>query len=432
MSLRIRIPQTLTKQSYFYYIAFMLMVSIFLPILNNNIRYNILTSNYIWAIIWIISLLVFYPKAFLNKTMFIVLAYGFAIFLAKETFWSNMDDWNYRLLFNEFYDIVISVSVISYFLHRKDYIGLAKLTRWSIVFLFITAVMSIISASINPMYARDLAGLSAATSSRKIKALTGVYRYGGGTYGTAEVFMCLFPIFIYYYKNIKTSLLSKKQIIIFSIIIFLALLSMQIFANILIAILIGSVALLGMKKKKQSILVFGIIFLSIVVINPKESFVSSLMSVGDTFKKDSELNFKFKDFAILINTGKSKGSSAGGKAERYPMLMKTFLKSPLLGCYFISDKYGNGYQNEGGHLYWMNKLTVTGIIGLCFFLFILYKFIKNNLKYFNSTYKFYYILASFAILSYGLMKNIALTEPWYALFIILPGLYYLPLLRKKQ
>jgi hypothetical protein len=80
----------------------------------------------------------------------------------------------------------------------------------------------------------------------------------------------------------------------------------------------------------------------------------------------------------------------------------------------------------------MNKLTIIGIFGLLFFIFIPYNFIRNNLQHFNSTYKFYYILSSLSILTYGLMKNIVGRETWYTFFIILPGLYYLPLLKNKQ
>jgi hypothetical protein len=104
----------------------------------------------------------------------------------------------------------------------------------------------------------------------------------------------------------------------------------------------------------------------------------------------------------------------------------------LLGCYYRSDEKGKGYTSLGAHLYWMNKLTTTGIVGLVLFSFILMYFIRNQLKHFDSAFKFYYILASVSILSYGLIKNISGRETWYAFFIILPGLYYLPLLKKMN
>jgi hypothetical protein len=425
--------QPLTKQKYFFYIAFMLMASTYLPLLFNNLP-PIIRSHHLWTVIWVVSVLVFNPKICLNKAMVYLLTYGLILYLATETIWSNMDSWNHFRLFFEFYEIAIGISVFTYFQQSKDYISLAKLARWAIVFLCITAIMTIITSIINPMYARNLTGLAAISSESEIEAILSYKRYGGGTYSTAGAFMCLFPIFIYYYKNIRISLISKKQIILISIIIFLSLLGMQIFGNVLIAIVFSIIALFGTEKIKSSILIL-VLFFSIVMIIPKEVYVNSLLSISDYFDKDSELNFKFNDMASFIETGadiKDNSSSAGGKVERYPILMETFVKSPLLGCYFFSDESGNGYNAVGAHLHWMNKLTVTGIIGLIIFLFIPYKFIKYNSKRFSTGYKFYYILASLSILSYGLIKQLGGRDTWYAFFIILPGMYYLPLLRKKQ
>lgn len=425
--------QPLKRQKYFYYIALMLMASTFLPIVFNNLP-RFIGSPHLWSIIWVISLLVFNPKIFLNKAMFYILAYGLFLFMATETIWSNMDSWNHKMLFIEFYQISIGVSVVTYFFQSKDYISLAKITKWSIIFLIITAIMSIISSIIDPMYARNLTGLIRVTNVSEREYILSLERYGGGTYSTAGAFMCLFPIFIYYFKNIKISLISKSKIILISLIILVALFSMQIVGNILIALVFGFIAILGMKRMKYSILVICLI-LFVAVIIPRVMYVNTLLSVSELFEKDSELNSKFKDIAVFIDKKTSVNDNStgiGGRVARYPLLMKTFVKSPLLGCYFQSDESGNGYNLTGAHLYWMNKLTLTGIIGFILFFLFIFNFIKKNLKYFNSNYKLFYILASLAILTYGLIKNIAGRETWYSLFIIIPGLYYLPLLKKSN
>ncbi len=425
--------QKVTGQKYFYYIALMLMATTFLPLVFNNLP-PFIRSHHIWTIIWGVSLLFFDTKIFFSKPMMYLFIYGLLLLLATQTIWSSMDEWNYKLLVNEFYEIAVGVSVITYFLQNKNYLDLAKVTKWSIVFLFITAIMTIISSGIDPMYARNITSISSITSESEREAILSFKRFGGGTYSTAGAFMCLLPIFIFYYKNIKISLLSKKQIIIFCFVVFLALFGMQIFTNILVAVAFSVIALLGMKKLRQSTLVIGI-FLSILVFTPKGVYINSLQSFGNYFPEGTDLNYKFKDLALYVETGADEydnTTGTGARIERYPVLMETFLKSPLFGCYFLSDSFGNGYRGEGIHLYWMNKLTITGIIGLLFYLFIPYNFIKNSLRYFDSTYKFYYLLAAFSILFYGLMKAVVGRETWYAFFILLPGLYYLPLLRKTD
>jgi hypothetical protein len=409
------------------------MASAFLRVVFNNLP-PIIRSHHLWTIIWCVSLLIFYPKILLNRAIFYVLIYGFFLFVALETIWNNIDDWNYRRLLFEFYEIAIGVSVITYFQQTRDFLSLAKITKWTMVFLFITAIMTLISALIDPMYARNITAISSVLNESEREAVLSFQVYGGGTYSTAATFMCLFPVLIYYFKNIKISLLSKPQIIVLAVIFFLALLGMQIFGNVLIAFIFSLIALVGLKKLKLSILVIALLF-SILLILPKEIYVKSLISIGNNFKEDSDLNYKFNDLATFVETGanlKDNSTGVGGRAERYPMLKDAFMRSPLLGCYFFSDKNGNNYNLEGAHLYWMNKLTITGILGLLLFFFIPYNFIKNNIRQFDTRYKLYYLLAALSIISYGFIKAVGGRETWYSFFIILPGLYYLPLLKKKD
>ncbi|NWJ51494.1 MAG: hypothetical protein HXX14_11580 [Bacteroidetes bacterium] len=434
----------ITKQKHFYFIAFMLMASAFLPIVFNNLP-PLIRSHHIWTSIWVLSLLVFYPKVFINKMMVYVLIYSVFLFVALNFMWNSMDEWNYYMLIKEYYQIAIGISVITYFLQSKDYIGLAKITKWSMVFLIITAIMTIVSSAIDPMYARNIVGVASINIESKSEAILSFTKFGGGNFGTAIAFMCLFPILIYYYKNTTISLLSKIQVVILLVIIFLALLGMQIFANILIGFVFSVIAFGGMKKMKQSVLVFGL-FLSIILFTPKEVYIDSLFSISNSFQKNSDLNYKFRDLAIFIKSGadvEDIRTGTGIRANRFSQLADNFTQSPIFGVFVNSDKYAHGYyqkylnygtvgQVAGTHLHWMNKLTITGIIGLFIFLLIPYNFIKSNVRRFDSTFNFYYLLASLSILSYGIFKTMAGRETWYTFFIILPGLYYLPLLKKQN
>lgn len=408
------------------------MATTFFPLLSYYLPPYI-GSHHFWAIIWVGSLLVFYPQILLNREIKYLLTYGFFIFIATITIWIGAN-YSYRGLFLELYELAIGLSIFSYFIQKKDYEGLAKLTKWSMIFICITAIMTIITSSINPMYARDLIGVSAITNKSEIESILSFQRYGGGNYSTAIAFMGLFPLFIYYYKNNKVSIISRKQIVILSIIFFMALLGMQIFANILVALTFSILALLSMKRRNQNILLVVLIFFSILII-PQKVFTNSLISLSGYFKEKTVINMKLKDLALFVQVGseskideKSEDTGAAGRFERYPQLFEIFVKSPLLGSNFLENKS----TGQGFHLFWMNKLTTHGLIGFLFFLLIPYRFIKNNLRHYDSNFKYYYILASLSILCYGLFKNIAGRDPWYAFFVIIPGLYYLPLLKKSS
>lgn len=408
------------------------MVTTYLPLFANNLP-PVIGSHHLWAAIWCISLVGFYPRVLSNKVMLYTLFYGLLIFIAIKTIWVGIDSWNYKLLLGEFYNIVIGVSVITYFTQSGDYRNLARLTKWSIVFILITALMSIISSAIDPMYARNLGGLSERSETEQL-AILSLTRLGGGTYSTAAVFMSLFPLWIYYYKNNDISLLSKKLIIITALTIIFALFGMQIFANIIIAFVFGVLSIFGMRRIKTSILIV-FLFLSIITFIPKDTYVNTLFQISRLFENKSELNYKFNDLSLFIEEGaeiEGSKTSAAVRAQRYPLLFDTFLKSPILGCYYFTDSSGNNYRAEGAHIHWMNKLTVTGIIGLILFMFIPYLHFKSKLKFFHSEFKFYYILSSLSIIALGLFKTLVGRETWYAFFVIIPGSYYLHLLKSGR
>lgn len=437
--------QNFTIQKYFYYIAFMVMASTYLPLVFNNLP-PIVRSHHLWTIIWGISILLSQPKIIFRKPMLYILLYGLLILLTLLLIFTKMDKWNSRMLIGEFYNIVVGASIISYFLTNRDYIGLAKLTKWSLVFLFITAIMSIISSAIDPLYARNILNLASEKSSSNVESVLRYKQYGGGGYSTATVFMCLFPLIIYYYKNIRLSLISKKLIIVVCITLFFALVGMQIFANLLMAVAFGGLALFGMKKIVRSVIIIALISFILLVI-PTKVYVDTIASVGEIFSVGSENSYKFKDLAEFIEIGAGSAENttgAGYRSSRYTQLSETFFQAPILGCFFYPNDNTYGYFNyyfdygddrgqvEGTHLHWMNKMTITGIIGLLLFLYIPYSFIKNTSRNFDSEYKFYYIIAALSILCLGLIKTLAGRETWYAFFVILPGMYYLPLLKKQK
>ncbi len=421
------------KQKYFFTLSMILMAKSFLPIVFNNLPLFI-GSTHLWSVIWGVSLLFFQPNVLSNKAIIYLAKYGFFIFVATLTFYTNMDDVNYKNLFSELYNISVSVSIITYYYETKDFINLAKLIKWSLVFLFITTIMTIISSSIDPYYARNLTGLSLDTVGTERDNIIGMRRYGGGDYSAATVFMSIIPFFVYFFKNQHLSIMSKTQITLFAVLIFLALIGMQIFANLIFGIFLIIISFFGLEKLKNSILFFAIFFAFLFVI-PKDIYVSALIGTASYFTTSKDINHKFADLAVFIETGAEVGDNsneASMRAERYPMLFDAFVQNPLLGCYFNSDKFGNGYRDEGAHLYLMNKLTIMGIIAFIAFLIIPYRFIKSNLKRFNSKYNFFYIMASISIIGIGLFKVVGGRSTWYAFFVILPGIYYLPLLKKTK
>lgn len=420
--------RNLFKGDYFYYVALMLSVSLFLPVVANNFRYNILFSYQPWAIIWMISILVRYPSVFRDRVLQLLMVYGLCIFFAVETIWQGLDYWNRRMLYDEYFQIFSAASIFVFFTYKKDYFSLARIAFLSVIFLFITAILSIISSEINPSYARDLT----AGSFSETFNLTLISKIGGGNYFTAIAFMSLFPVLIYYYRNNSLSPVRRIVIIMIILIIFFALIRMQIFGNIITAVIFTLFALLNRANKKKTFLFF-LFFITIIFTIPTRVYAKGINYLSEQFDKGTDLEKKLRDLAIFIENGSGNDiESIEARKERFPQLLYTFAKSPFFGCYFYSSPSFNEYNVQGGHLYWMNKLTVTGILLFLLFVIIFYIFLRKNIISDNSGYKIYYLLASLSVLSYGLIKNIVGAEAWFVIFVVLPGLKFIPLLKRNK
>ncbi len=419
-----------TTQKYFRFLAFMVMISTFLPLLFANLPPYIKTPH-LWSLLWFVSLVFFKSKILQQNLVQLWLVYGVVmILLLLNTLWIDVGERNKGGIIDEFYVIAVALSVIVYFRMERDYDGLATLVKWTMVFLFITAIMSFVTAMINPSYARDIIGVSTAFNKAAREEILSYQKYGGGGFSYASALDCLFPLLIYYYKNNAKSYYSKKQLMLVMVIFFIALLAMQIFANILVAIVIIVFSWLGAKNAKRGFITIGLLTIIFFII-PVQLYIDLLQSIASWFDPDSELYYKFNDMALFFSTGgRFDESGLGNRAERYPMLWQSFMANPFFGHFLSSLKFRD--ISAGAHLFWMNKLAVYGLLGTLPFLFIIYRYIKINLKYFDKEFTFYFLLSLFSIIILGSMKVLGGREFWYTFFIVVPGLYYLPLLKKES
>ena len=422
------IRKSVNKRSYFYFISFMLMASTFLPIVFNNLP-PIIRSHHIWTPVWFFSLIVFYPRIFKDKLVLILLSYGVIfVLILTNTLWTNIDEWSKVQITTEFYQIIVAISVITYFRIEQDFFRLAKLVKWTMIFIFITAVMSIVTSLIDPLYARNILQVSSFKLQSKVESILSFKKYGGGNYGFTGALLCVFPMLIYYFKNNLKSTFNKKYILIFGIVIFFALLRMQIFANILIALFIIVFSAMGSKNTKIMYLILGLTIIVLFVI-PIQFYADTLITASTWFPRDSEIHLKFNETAKFLIFGDNVSSEIGLRSERYPLLFKAFIANPLFGNFF-SDRPID--ISAGAHIHWMYKLGAYGILGAIPFFYIIFYFIKGSIKYFDKDFVFYFLLSIFSIIGLGLMKALSGREMWYTFFIIVPGFYYLPLLKKRD
>ena len=403
---------------YFRILMFIMMVTTYLPLIYNRLP-DYVGSHHFWTILWGVSLLFLKPKVFIQKLMLLVLMYGLFLFIMIRFFWTDMNEWNVKALWVEFYQIAVGCSIITYFHVSKDYLSLAKLTRWVLIFIAITSVLTIFFYTQIVETTERLGWEEWNEGSKK---------YGYATYGMAIVLMSVMGVLIYLFKN---KILNFKYLwLFFLFIVAIALIRIQLFTNIMLAAFLVILSMVSAKNRKTTFVIISIIGLIIILI-PQAFYINILYKLSVVFADFKEISFKLKETAIYLEFGEYVDRNAiAGRAERYTWLLRTFPEHPFMGCFYMQKS--PTYNEACVHLHWMNKLVVTGILGIVFFVPIFIQFLKQQLRIIKGNYQFYFILSIISILLYGVFKTIAGREAWYMFFVIIPGMYYLPLLNKKN
>ncbi len=414
----------LNKKTYFSFLIFMMMVTTFLPIVSNNLP-PFIGSFHLYAPLFILSILIFETKVFFRKNIITTLIIGsLLIIIFPSTIWTFIDKWNI-INFNREYYFIFSALLAYYYYHsRNDFIAYARMVNISIVFIAITSIMTIYSSIIDPAYARSM-------MSNQFEGTEKVFfsRLGGGSYGFAAAVMALLPIAFFYYRNSNLIKYSRLIIVLYIILIFIALLRMQFFGNILIGVIVLILSVQGSKKIRKSLFYLSVLGI-IALIVPNEVYANIINRASHYFDPSSNTYFKLTDMSLFLTSGDVSNTAVETRAARYPELLIAFLNSPFLGS---SYKGGEFYIGAGAHLHWMNRLTIWGIFGFTIFIQIFIKNIKHTVKFIqNNEFLFHYFLSIGSIIAYGLIKTIAGRETWFVFFFIIPGLYYLPLMKDRK
>ncbi len=412
------------------FIILFTIMSTTLYVVANNLPTGVGSFRFFWAPLTLIALAVVKPSIYVKRPVSYVVLYGVLFFgLLQFTLWKYMDEWNRNALLEEFYALIVFVAIFQYYRLRNDYKGFATLGKYSFYFVLITIAMSHIALFIDPMIIRTSASTGIFTENQ----LLFFKQIGAGGYGYMQALVLVVPLVFYYIKNPRQSIWPKWVWLIFLILIWFLIIRANIFANILT---IGIVSLLaGFLDKIRKYLPLLLTLSGILFLIPNETYGDFMFSIANLFDDNLFMHDKFYDFGLFINSsGTDISTGAGGRADRYPLLLEAFLQSPLLGAAFIESLL---YDSSGAHLYWMNKLALLGIIGFSFFTFMFVKIFRSVVVLFDKQFSYYYILSSMAFVLIGLMKNISGREPFFVLMILIPGMYFYHLksidsLSKKQ
>ncbi len=417
---------TNTKIHWIDIVFLITLASTLLYIVVYNTPPIVLSFRYLWGPVTLMIVLFLRPSVLNQKFFLLLLLYGaISILVLQYTLWSHMSDWNVLRLREEFYWLIVICSILAFYWSKQDYDKMAILSKWAMYFILITIITTHIALFVDPFVVRS----SVNSFIYNPLGLEVSRQYGTAAYGYAQSLVLLIPILIYFIKAKQKHFFSRPFLIIFLLLLLLLLLRANVFANVLVAIPVLILSIIG--KKKRIIAYFTVAFLVVIALFTPVSFLADLfMKLSNYFEGDSFMHGRLIDFSAFIETPElDTTTQAGGRAARYPLLMEAFLAKPIFGDASYSSRF---FFEEGGHLYWMNRLAIWGVLGFSFFVYVLYSVYKTIVSAFDKEFAFYYHLSILALIGLGLTKSIQGREQWLMLFLVIPGLYFLSITKEKQ
>ena len=328
-----------------------------------------------------------------------------------------MSDFARDSLLEDFYNTLVFSSIWSYYIYNCKIANYYRICKISFIFITLTIISTNIALIFDPLIVRDAAN----SFSGNVSRMSMHKSFGAAGYGYAQALMLLIPLLAYHIKHDQRIYFTKKGLFVILILVVITTLRAQVFANMLVMMIILFLSFTNIKKRK-AMYKYVFIIMFIIMLIPKTFYIDLLHSVSNYFPNESNTYFKLNDLATFLeNPEMDSSTGAGGRASRYPMLFNAFVDSPLFGDASYDSKHHIG---GGFHIFWMYRLTLWGIFGFYYYLFILYIIYKSISKMiYDEEMKSYYFLSVLTLILLGLLKNIAGREPWIFIIIVIPGLY---------
>ena len=130
-----------TKKSVLRFLAFMVMFSAFMPIIFDNLP-PVVKSHKIWTSLWLAGIILYRINLIQQKTIVVILSYGgIFLLLLTNTLWASTEEGYIKAVKLEYLDILIAFTMYIHFIMAKDYIGMAHIVKWTLIFILITSIM---------------------------------------------------------------------------------------------------------------------------------------------------------------------------------------------------------------------------------------------------------------------------------------------------
>ena len=343
----------------------------------------------------------FIPKLMQNKAFgYLVLFYLYVIIQSMALGYGlDLITW-----FANFMEFALPIFLLQAAMMYDNDKTVRTLGGFSLVFIFLTIVLSIIVMAKDPTALRYrqalVVGGNIADAQQYVKR-------GLASYGFAAMIMCMPAVLISLYKSTTT-----QKIRIYAVVgIVLSLVFMwmgQTTTTLLICICLTFISVFVNKKTSKGLYV-GAAFLILVV----GIFGAPIIDAILPYTEGTAMELKFANFSSQLHGEEveTEEGSVEGRATLTALSIKVFSENPI---------FGDSHGYIGGHNYFIDRFALYGIIGVIPFFIMIYFLHRNAVRYIPPSKHGVYQLIFLGFMALGLLKNMAGMEYWLFMFCFYP------------
>lgn len=339
---------------------------------------------------------------------------GFYFFLMFTGIYNN-EMYQYNWLFiTELLPVFVTFLFYSIWIRFRQLFNLRLFLKFLLVFILITAIYSIIGLNKYPLASRQLAGGLARKGDfatidfYKTIGIAGYDFY----YGLAFAM----PVFIMLLKKHWDNVFQRFLILFYIGIIYYAIIKSQMTTALLFASLNIFFAAIGLKNIRKSFWLW-IFIIGFILFIPNQFYADTVklfsgIVPGETLQKrllDLSIAIEYADRGLA-----GTGTHIEQRAERIPFLLSQFYQSPIIGG-----------GKSTGHVFWFDRLSLFGIIGIIPWIAVLYVFIRETKTVIDKEYHIYFYLSILSFILIGFMKNNGGTLVYFFSFFMVSAILFL-------
>jgi hypothetical protein len=369
------------------------------------------------------TILFAYPKILLDRTVLYIYLWVVIYYIGIQTIWKDRVLSESLISFNQYAfsyiaPVFLAVIINVYIQKKNESTRIGKLYFYLLILLFITSLQYSMMAVINPALARGGGQLD--VSERGITTLVSY----GYFYGISLIFM-LFAYYVKFRRSAFSKNSTKYFYLIITITIFISLKQSQYVTAVLAAAFSFIMAYYTANNLKKAILTSTLVviffsFFPTTIIEDIFYALGSLLQEG--YLRDQVIDFgrtlALGDFNP--NTGVTYASTI--RFVKIPPLLESIASNPLIG----------GGANDG-HNFWLDNLSMFGILGMLPWFLIIRQQMKFNLQRMSEDFKPYYIISILIFVLVGIFKGgIVGWQPTLLVFFVGPAMNYLQFYFKRK